>query len=266
MIMFHRFAVHLKKFLRYKPRIIAVIPVRLESQRLPRKALSDICGLPMIAHVFQRASLSQLVDHVYVATDSPDIHKVISDLGGTVIFTSSYHKCGTTRIAEACHTLSADIIVNVQGDEALLNPKHIDEVANALLSNSEADVALLSCEYTKPDSPSDIKVVSDLSNYALYFSRSSIPYPHASKSFIPRKAYHLVAFRRKFLLAYSKLVPTPLDSIESNEYLRILEHGYRIYVHHVDSSSISVDTREDLEFVRSKMPSDPVFSLYNGKS
>jgi len=246
-------------------KVVAIIPVRLESSRLPEKALKDICGLPMIVHTWQRASLSKLVSEVYVATDSDIIKGLIESYGGKVIMTSPSHKNGSERTAEAARSIEAELIVNVQGDEALVDPECIDAGVEGL-RRSDAEVSLLMCNYNKRASPSDIKVVTNLKGEVLYLSRTDIPSDARAEVASLLKAYHVVTFRKDFLLIYANLASSPLECIEFNEYLRVLENGYKIQGVKVDSDAVSVDTEEDLKFVRQAMISDKYFPLYKPNS
>lgn len=241
---------------------IAILPARLESSRLPRKALKDICGLPMIVHVFKRCLLSKKLDEVYVATDSFEIKEVVEKYGGKVIMTSSKHETGTDRIAEAALELDAEIIVNIQGDEALVNPKYIDRVTNELIENPDINVGILVNSFSKKDSPSDIKVVLNKNNDVMYLSRSDIPSGSRLDNPPMLKAYHIVPFRKKFLLEYAQMDRSSLEKIEFNEYVRILENGERIRAVYVESDAVSVDTPEDLQSVREVMPHDLWFQQY----
>ena len=243
-------------------KVIAILPARLESSRLPRKALKDICGLPMIVHVFKRCLLSKKLDEVYVATDSLEIKEVVEKYGGKVILTSSKHETGTDRIAEAALELDVEIIVNIQGDEALVNPKYIDRVASELIENPNINVGILVNSFSKKDSPSDIKVVLNKNNDVMYLSRSDIPSDSRLNNSPMLKAYHVVPFRKKFLLEFSQWDKGSLEKIEFNEYLRILENGERIRAVYVESDAVSVDTPEDLQYVREVMPYDLWFPQY----
>ena len=243
-------------------KVIAILPARLESSRLPRKALKDICGLPMIVHVFKRCLLSKKLDEVYVATDSFEIKEVVEKYGGKVIMTSSKHETGSDRIAEAALELDVEIIVNIQGDEALVNPEYIDRVANELIENPDINVGILVNSFSKKDSPSDIKVVLNKNNDVMYLSRSDIPSDSRLNSPPMLKAYHVVPFRKKFLLEFSQWDKGSLEKIEFNEYLRILENGERIRAVYVESDAVSVDTPEDLQYVREVMPYDLWFPQY----
>ena len=229
---------------------VAIIPARLESSRLPNKALADILGLPMIVHVFKRCLLAKTLDEVYVATDNIKIKDAVESHGGKVIMTSVKHETGTDRIAEAAQNIKADIIVNVQGDEALVNPEYIDKVVNSLVNSSGADVAILVNPFSKKRSPSDIKVVLNENDGVMYLSRADIPSDARVDNTKMLKAYHIVPFRKDFLLKYARWKKTELEKIEFNEYLRILEKGYKIQAVRVESDAVSVDTQQDLEFVR----------------
>ena len=242
-------------------RAVAIIPARLESSRLPRKALVDICGLPMIVHVYKRCLLSDSLDDVYVATDSIEIKEVVEKHGGKVIMTSAHHETGTDRIAEAAGSIDADVIVNVQGDEALVNPKYIDKVICSLLENPDINVSILVNPFDKRGSSSDIKAVLNEQDDVMYLSREDIPSNARVDNPPLLKVYHIVPFRRDFLLQYAMWSKGVLEKIEYNEYLRILEKGYKIRAVHVESDAVSIDTFEDLEYVRQKMLTDPYFKL-----
>ena len=245
-----------------KLRTIAIIPARLESSRLPGKALLDICGLPMIVHVFKRCEFAESLDEVFVATDNDEIRQVVEQYGGKVIMTSSHHENGTERIAEAASELDADIIVNVQGDEALVNPQYIDKAVTALHDSPDVNVAILVNPFTKRNSVSDIKAVLNDNNDVMYFSRADIPSDARVENPPMLKAYHIVPFRKDFLLQYTGWEKGKLEKIEYNEYIRILEKGYKIRAVFVESDAVSVDTEEDIKFVREVMPSDSFFKEY----
>lgn len=244
-------------------KIVGIIPVRLESTRLPGKPLLDICGLPMIIHVLKRTLLSKMLENVFVATDSDDIARVIEDHEGNVIRTSRSHKTGTDRIAEAASKIDADIIVNIQGDEALVMPEHIDASINCLLENYDtANVAILVNSFYKFNSDSDIKVVLNENKEVMYFSRSDIPSNSRVNHESLLKAYHVVPFKKSFLLEFASWQETSLEKIEFIEFMRILEKGYKIASVEVESAAVSVDTRDDLEFVRKQMIKDSLFKEY----
>jgi len=245
-----------------KPKTVAIIPARLESSRLPGKTLIDICGLPMIIHVLKRCLLSNNLDDVYVATDSKEIENVVKSFSGKVIMTGNDHHTGTDRIAEASKNLDVDIIVNVQGDEALVNPEYIDKAIDALYDNPDINVSILVNSFKKRFSPNDIKVVLNENDDVMYFSRADIPSDSRVDNPPLLKAYHIVPFRKNFLLKYANWEKGKLERIEYNEYLRILEKGYKIKAVHVNSDAVSVDTEEDLNEVRSLMEMDLIRNEY----
>ena len=241
---------------------VGVIPSRLQSSRLANKALIPIQGLPMIVHVFKRSQLSSVLDEVYVATDSNDIFDCVSSHGGKAIMTSDTHQTGTDRVAEVARNIEADIIVNIQGDEPLLQPNHIDKVVSPLINNTDLQVSVLVTPYSKRDSSSDIKAVLDLENNVLYCSRMDIPDTSRVKIDYMWKMCFIVPFRKDFLMKYAAWNQTPLENIEYNEYLRILEHGYKMRAVPVEHAVISVDTSKDLEIAREKMKQDTIKFRY----
>lgn len=243
-------------------RAVGLIPARLNSSRLPRKALVDILGLPMVVHVYRRCLMAKSLSDVFVCTDSTEIYATVTEMGGKAIMTSSEHETGTDRIAEAARKLDYEIVVNIQGDEALVDPGHIDAVVSAVQNDPNVNVALLVNPYNKYNSPSDIKAVLDENNNIMYLSRTDLPSSARTPNPPMFKAYHIVPFRRDFLFQYAAWPKGKLERIEFNEYLRILEKGYKIKAVQVESSAVSVDTAEDLAYVREKMPSDIFYPKY----
>ena len=231
---------------------ICVIPARYSSTRLPGKPLKDICGKPMICRVWERASKAQSVAEVIVATDDERILQAVEKNSGRAVMTRADHKTGTDRLAEVAEKFpDADVIVNVQGDEPLIEPELIDELV-AEFADDELQMATVATELTDVDemqNPNNVKVVVDKNSNALYFSRSLIPYPrNAGKSQV-FKHIGIYAYRRNFLLAYAKMEPTPLEQSESLEQLRALENGYKIRVIKSDCRFVGVDTEDDLKLV-----------------
>lgn len=236
--------------------ILCVIPARYSSTRLPGKPLALIAGKPMIERVYERALAAKRPTAVLVATDHELVYQAVKAFGGQVMMTSPDHATGTDRLAEvAAKYTDADIIINVQGDEPLIAPAVIDLLAGAFDNDPGLNMATLMTEIDEEEYnlPSVVKVVTSLDGYALYFSRSLIPYPRNSK--VPGgplpvyKHIGIYAYRRDFLLHYAAMAPTPLEATESLEQLRALEHGYKIKVLKTDFTSIGVDTPEDLEKV-----------------
>ena len=245
-----------------KNKSVIIIPSRLESTRLPNKALVEIAGLPMIVHVFKRCELSKKISDVYVATDSREIAKVVQKYGGKTIMTSKKHKTGTDRIAEASKKIKADIVINVQGDEVLVNPNHIDSLIELMKKNPEINVSILVNDYSIKKNFSAIKTVLNEKNEVLYFSRNDIPSDSRYIGAKMLKAYHIIPFRKNFLIKYSKWKPTKLETIEFNEYLRILEKGHKIKALKVKSNAISVDTKKDLLEAKNLFKKDKFFKYY----
>ena len=244
-------------------RIIGVIPSRYNSTRLPGKPLKDIAGMPMIIHVLKRAQLSAILDEVIVATDDQRIFDKVEQYGGTAMLTSKQHDNGIVRAHEVSENIQSDIVVIINGDEALLNPVQVDAGITAL-KNSDAPVSLLFNDYHKKNSPSDFKVVINKKKEIMYITRSDIPSDARTSVEKVYKAYHVMTFTKKFLDLYVTLEQTPLDKIESHEIIRVLEHGYKIQGEKVESSAISVDTAEDLEYVRNLMNNDKIYKKYCG--
>lgn len=237
------------------------IPCRLESRRLEGKSLVDIHGLPMVVHVVRRCVMAG-VGTVYVATDSDEIAEAVRDEDAMVVMTSSEHQTGSDRIAEAARQIEAEWVINVQGDEALVRPEHVRAMDSLMRSSPDVNCALLVARMTGL-SVSDIKVTTDLFGRVLYLSRADIPFAREGGDWELLKAYHVVGFRRSFLFQYAAMQRTPLELMEFNEYLRILEHGYRIHTQVVENCASSVDTVEDLEKVRKAYLTDDIFPKYS---
>ncbi|MBM7622931.1 3-deoxy-manno-octulosonate cytidylyltransferase [Sporohalobacter salinus] len=238
-------------------KVVGIIPARYGSTRLPGKPLLDICGEPMIQHVYKRAAKAEVFDRIIVATDDKRIKKAVEEFGGKAVMTSVEHTTGTDRLAEAAKKIEADIIVNIQGDEPLINPAMIDELVHPLLSDSTLVMSTLKKEIkseTEVENPDLVKVVTDKDDYALYFSRSLIPYSRNKKT--KNKFYKhigLYAYQKSFLFEFARLESTPLEQVESLEQLRALENGYRIKVVETEYTPVGVDTKNDLEKVRKLM-------------
>ncbi len=233
--------------------VVGIIPARLAAVRLPNKPLLDIAGKPMIWWVWRQAKQAKSLREVMVATPDEEIAEVVRGFGGIAVMTSPHHRSGTERLAEVAQGLSADVIVNIQGDEPLMPPGHIDAVVRPLLEDPTLPMSSLMCPATEEemDKPSVVKVVVDRQGNALYFSRSRIPYPrNPDAPTVTYKHLGIYAYRRDFLLQYAAMEPTPLEQMEMLEQLRVLENGYRIRLVRVEQTSIGVDTEEDLQRVR----------------
>jgi len=241
------------------PEFLVVIPARLGSTRLPRKPLADIGGKPMVIRVAERAQQSN-AQSVVVATDSTEIQAACDEHRIECLLTSADHPTGTDRIAEVAQLLklSADtLIVNVQGDEPLIPPELINQVAQTLANNATcaiSTVAVPIVEAAEINNPNVVKVVLNRSNEALYFSRATIPFvrdPNSGQTITHLRHLGIYAYRADFLQAYTRLEPAPPEQAEALEQLRALWNGYRIAVHTAsEAPPAGVDTAEDLERVR----------------
>lgn len=232
--------------------VLCVIPARYASTRLPGKPLKDIAGKPMICRVYERAAKASRVVAAIVATDDSRIYDAVLQHGGKAVMTRKDHPTGTDRLAEVAEKYQdVDLIINVQGDEPLIEPKLIDELAAAFDGDADLQMATVCTEITdesEQQNPNNVKVVMDKQGYALYFSRSLLPYPRHEGTPV-YKHIGIYAYKRDFLLAYAKMAETPLEHAESLEQLRALENGYRIKVIKTPYRFVGVDTAEDLEKV-----------------
>ena len=253
--------------------IVAIIPARYAATRLPGKPLSEIHGKTMIERVHERARAATRVDRIVVATEDDRIAAVVRGFGGEAVLTSKAHATGTDRLAEAARGLDAAIVINVQGDEPLVDPRGIDAVAEALEREPALEMATLSVPLRSLDemlSASVVKVVTDARGDALYFSRSPIPHVRqgagsdarasaraAVERALARKHVGLDGYRREALLRVAALPQSPLEQAEGLEQLRALAHGMRIrVVPHDGDAGVAVDTPEDLERVRALFASE----------
>jgi len=233
-------------------KIVGIIPARYSATRLPGKPLADICGKPLIQYVYEQARKSKLLEDVIVATDDERILEAVEKFGGKAVMTSPYHPSGTDRCAEVARKIDCDFVINIQGDEPLIPPEVIDEVAKALMESDEetpmTSAATIANEEERENS-NVVKVVTDQKGIALYFSRSPIPF-YRNQVAPTLRHIGIYGYRKDFLLKFVSLPQTPLEKTESLEQLRALENGFRIKIVLVDYSPVGVDTPEDLERVR----------------
>jgi 3-deoxy-manno-octulosonate cytidylyltransferase (CMP-KDO synthetase) len=244
-------------------RVVGMLPARLRSNRLPEKALVDIEGLPMFVHTCKRAQLAESLDDVYLATDSEKIREIAEAYDIKVIMTGTHHKTGSDRLAEACQGVDCEIVVNVQADEPLIRPEHIDSIVRPLLEDRDLQIAVGVTSYTKKGRDSDIKAVLDLENNIMYCSRNDLPSDVRTTVEVMLKMCFIIPFRREFLIQFASWPSTPLETIEYNEYLRVLEHGVKIRAVNIKDARISVDTPDDLEEVKRLMKSDELKAKYS---
>jgi 3-deoxy-manno-octulosonate cytidylyltransferase (CMP-KDO synthetase) len=263
-------------------KVIAIIPARYKSTRLPGKPLLDLAGKPIIQHVYEQTAKAQLVGEILVATDDERIAQAVEAFGGRAVMTSDAHETGTDRIAEVARTLDTEVIVNVQGDEPFIDPLTIDSAVEPLLEDTSLSMST-TCEMLAQAedlfNPNIVKVVVDANNNALYFSRAPVPFlrtadqdmqrsiinPEAIIDHLKRepqllasyrKHTGLYVYRKNFLLDFTTWPRSPLEQIESLEQLRALEHGYKIRVVMVKKRSIGIDTPADLERARRELQAE----------
>lgn len=242
-----------------KRHAVGIIPARFGSTRFEGKVLADIHGKPMVQHVYERALLSRAMTRCIVATDDMRVVRAVQAFGGEAVLTAASHACGSDRVAEAASGLGAEVIVNIQGDEPMLEPRMIDEVVDLLLRKPQAGMATLMRRIDCSEdweNPGFVKVVTDNEGMALYFSRSLIPYPRfETAEFSAYDHIGIYGFTPEALARFAALGPSRLERIEGLEQLRALEHGIRIAVAETRCSAetVCVDTVEDLERVRALM-------------
>ena len=242
--------------------VVAIIPARYQSNRFPGKPLADINGKPMIQHVVERANLVESVSQVFVATDDTRIAEVVSGFGGNAVMTRDNHVSGTDRLAEAAEKIGIsehDVVVNIQGDQPFFPAEVVEQVAAPLIADPALPMSTLIYKIIRDEEindPNHVKTVFDKDYYALYFSRSAIPFQrNPEDSIAPTYYKHLgfYAYRKGFLLTYVALPEGEWERFEKLEQLRVLEYGYKIKVVLTEYDSVEVDTKEELVRVASLM-------------
>jgi 3-deoxy-manno-octulosonate cytidylyltransferase (CMP-KDO synthetase) len=239
-------------------KIVGVIPARLGSTRLHEKVLKPIQGKPMVEWVWRRASQAKKLQDVIVATDDARIVSAVESFGGKAMMTDPAHPNGSSRIAEVASKVQADVFINIQGDEPMMHPQGIDQLAEVFEKKSEIQVATLAVRKNSAEdfeNPNVVKVVCDAEGRALYFSRSPLPYfrEKPAQGITYLKHLGIYGYRKNFILDFVKWKPGILENIEKLEQLRILERGIAIQVIETAHDSVSVDTAEDLVAVEEKM-------------
>ena len=252
------------------------IPARMSSTRFPGKPLKLIQGVPMLEHVYHRCALADCVDEVFVAACDPEVEEAVKGWGGQVVMTSPEIARPALRVAEACQSLNYhddDIVVVVQGDEPLVHPEMIDLAVAPLLSDPDLFCVNLVGELSQDQwtDPNEIKVVADLQGNAIYMSRSPIPsliHPEMTDmvfSSVGRRQVCVFPFRKRSLIEFNQLSPTPMEEAESIEMLRAIESGRTVRLVDSKYQTRSVDTEADLVEVERIMADDPVLALYTGR-
>lgn len=252
--------------------IISIIPARMGSSRFPGKPMAEICGMPMIGHVYKRVKMSKLLSEVYVATCDNEIYDYIESIGGKAVMTSDCHERCSDRCAEAMHkiekdeNIKVDIMVMVQGDEPLTFPEMVDEAVSPMLKDSSIIITNLVADLEtlkEFEDPNEVKVVMDKFNNAIYFSREPIPSRKKGILEVPmKKQVCVIPFTRDFLLEYNEMEPTPLEIIESVDMMRIIENGMKVKMIPTVYKTKAVDTKEDLERVIEMMKTDDLHKAY----
>jgi 3-deoxy-manno-octulosonate cytidylyltransferase (CMP-KDO synthetase) len=240
--------------------VLGVIPARLASSRLPRKVLREIAGLPMIAHVYRRARQSPRLSELLVATDAPEVAEACRALDIPAVLTSPGHPSGTDRVWEVSRGRPAEVYVNVQGDEPLITPGHIEALVAPFDAGPDVQVATLKIRASAEEarSPDVTKVVTDARGRALYFSRHAIPYDReATGAAVYWKHLGLYAYRPEALEAFHRAAPSALEEAERLEQLRFLELGVAIHVVETTEPTIGVDTEADLRAVEAYLSAHP---------
>lgn len=236
--------------------VLAILPARYGSTRFPGKPLTPIAGKPMIQHVWERTRLAKRVDSVVIATDDERILHACERFGADVEMTALDHPTGTDRLAEVAARHPHDVVVNVQGDEPLIEGFVIDAAIEALIRDDDAAMSTVvhRAEPAAFEDPNRVKVVVDTAGFALYFSRAPIPYRRQGTGISPLQHVGLYVYRRDFLLDFVKLERTPAERSEELEQLRVLENGHRIRVAEIDGwTSIPVDVPEDVPIVEAAL-------------
>jgi len=244
--------------------IVGVIPARYGSSRFPGKPLAMIQGKPMVVHVYERACKAKNLSSVVIATDDKRILLEAGKYGAHAVMTRADHACGSDRIAEVADSMECNIVVNIQGDEPLIEPNMIDQVVQPLLDDPQSPMATLKKRIVSLEeltNPNVVKVISDINGYALYFSRSCIPFPKkgweevlmGTSDIVLKKDFYrhvgLYAYRKDFLMEYTRMAPGKLEQLEELEQLRVLENGYKIKVAETQYDTIAVDAPEDINKV-----------------
>lgn len=233
-------------------KVVAVIPARYQSSRFAGKPLADIAGRPMIVWVYTQAKKAALIDEVYVATDDARIEAVCKEYGVNVIMTSNEHATGTDRVAEVARKIPADVYVNIQGDEPLLEPETIDCAVRPFVEGADVQVTNL---MAKIENPVDVvnftvpKVITNRENIGIYLTRSTAPYPKGRLDYAYYKQVCVYGFTPQALAFFSTAPRGRVESIEDIEILRFIENGFRVQYVEVTSNTIAVDTKKDLEKV-----------------
>lgn len=242
-------------------KIVGIIPARMAASRFPGKPLAPLAGRPMIEHVYRRAERCPHLAEVHLATCDREIYDAVQRFGGKAIMTADTHVRCTDRVAEAAQAISADVIVNIQGDEPLIHPQAITQLCEAILADPEVPCVNLCNVITQEAdfrNPNQIKAVCDQSGCAIYMSRQPIPTTKQWGQTQVLRQLGMIAFRKGFLETFTRLKPTPLEQAESVDMLRAIEHGYRVKMVVSSFESFGVDTPADLRVAEERLRTDQI--------
>ncbi len=247
--------------------IVGLIPTRLNSQRLPQKALLEIHGIPLIIHTYRRALMSKKLNDLYICCDDKKIFNIAKKFKAKCIMTSKNHTNGTERIAEGVVKLKKnfDLVVDIQGDEPLLSPFHIDQVINCHLKNFNTDIILPTLRIKPTNNTNIVKIVKNKKNDVMYLSRSNIPFEFKQNKKFSNKHLSIISFTQSALLKFAKSKKTYLENIEDIELLRALELGMSIKSLDLQGDSFSIDVLDDFKLAKKKMLNDKFFKIYRNK-
>ena len=242
--------------------IIGFIPSRLESKRIFQKPLLKINGLPIIIHTMKRAMLSKKLNDLYVCTNSELIADLVLKHGGKTIITSSKHKNGTERIAEAAKKIKFDYAVDIQGDEPLVKPSDIDKVINFHLKNKNFDIVVPYLNIKYKHNPNNVKILSNSTGKVLYFTRSLAPFLFNKNNYRLKKHLSIISFKKKILFKFSKFHQGELEKIEGIELMRALENNLSVGTFKLTSHSLAIDVKSDIAKVKKAMKKDKIAKKY----
>ena len=248
-------------------KILGLIPIRYNSKRLRAKALLYIDNLPMVVHVYRRTKMSKLLNDVIVCCENKKVYEVLKKYNCKSIFTSKKHKYGTERIAEAYNKIKKkyDLIVDIQGDEPLVNPTQIDQVIKFHLKNLSSDIVVPSLKIPLSENENIVKIVKDINLNVLYFSRLKVPYGFRNKNKHLNKHLSIISFKPKALLKFANSTPTYLEKIEGIELLRALEIGLKIKSPNLLGDSFAVEVERDYIRAKNYIKFDKFYKFYKQK-
>jgi len=246
-------------------KVIGLIPVRLNSKRLKHKALLKVSGFPLIYHTYARACMSKLLDDVIVCCDTLKIKKVLDKLSAKNKLTSKKHINGTERIAEVSKKIKSDFVIDIQGDEPLIDPSHIDQLIKFHKKNNQFDIVVPSLKIKIEENQHVVKIISNNKNKVLYFSRALVPFDFKQKNKFLQKHLSIISFKRQALIKFSKLKISKIEKIEGIELMRALENDFNVGTFFLKGDSFSVDQISDYEKALIAIPNDKYTKKYAKK-